>query len=99
MTSCEDESLKYFILKNYFYFSVSFCLLSWFYNVYSFHSTFMLVLMIHRCFVHTKTKQNTIINNLSVKKESIIIFSILHKLFSLMIELKMEKGCIYGNVG
>lgn len=30
MISCEDESLKYFILKNYFYFSVSFCLLSWF---------------------------------------------------------------------
>lgn len=95
MTSCEDESLKYFILKNYFYFSVSFCLLSWFYNVYSFRLTFMLVLMIHRCFVNTKTKQNTIINNLSV----IIIFSILHKLYSLMIELKMEKGCIYGNVG
>lgn len=70
MTSCEDESLKYFILKNCFYFSVSFCLLSWFYNVYSFRLTFMLVLMIHRCFVNTKTKQNTIINNLSVKKES-----------------------------
>lgn len=58
MTSCEDESLKYFILKNYFYFSVSFCLHSWFYNVYSFHLTFMLLLMIHRCFVNTKQKKH-----------------------------------------
>lgn len=51
MTSCEDESLKYFILKNDFYFGVSFSLSSWFYNVCSFHLTFMLVVMIHRCFV------------------------------------------------
>lgn len=33
MTSCEDESMKYFILRNDFYFGVSFSLLSWFYNV------------------------------------------------------------------